>query len=90
MEDNGSGIEPGKEEKIFKPFYAGRVDGTRLGLAIVKQIVDGTRKVLKWDTQLMEEQNSRHPFLFLTTLKSYSFSFQTVAPSAVSFSTIFS
>ncbi len=39
VEDNGSGITPGKEEKIFEPFYTRRVDGTGLGLAIVKQII---------------------------------------------------
>lgn len=39
VEDNGSGIIPGKEEKIFEPFYTRRVDGTGLGLAIVKQMI---------------------------------------------------
>jgi len=41
MEDNGPGIVPGKEDKIFEPFYTRRVDGTGLGLAIVKQMVAG-------------------------------------------------
>lgn len=39
VEDNGPGIKPGKEEKIFEPFYTRRVDGTGLGLAIVKQML---------------------------------------------------
>lgn len=39
VEDNGPGIPPGKDEKIFEPFYTRRVDGTGLGLAIVKQMV---------------------------------------------------
>ncbi len=39
VEDNGPGITPGKEEKIFEPFYTRRVDGTGLGLAIVKQMM---------------------------------------------------
>lgn len=40
VEDNGTGILPGREEKIFEPFYTKRVDGTGLGLAIVKQMVE--------------------------------------------------
>ncbi len=39
VEDNGTGIMPGKEEKIFEPFYTRRVDGTGLGLAIVRQMM---------------------------------------------------
>jgi two-component system sensor histidine kinase PilS (NtrC family) len=39
VEDNGPGIPPGREEKIFEPFYTRRVDGTGLGLAIVKQMI---------------------------------------------------
>ncbi len=39
VEDNGPGITPGKEEKIFEPFYTRRIDGTGLGLAIVKQMI---------------------------------------------------
>jgi len=39
VEDNGPGISPGKETKIFEPFYTRRVDGTGLGLAIVKQMI---------------------------------------------------
>ena len=39
IEDNGPGISPGREKKIFEPFYTKRVDGTGLGLAIVKQMI---------------------------------------------------
>lgn len=39
IEDNGPGICPGREKKIFEPFYTKRVDGTGLGLAIVKQMM---------------------------------------------------
>lgn len=39
IEDNGPGISPGREKKIFEPFYTKRVDGTGLGLAIVKQMM---------------------------------------------------
>jgi two-component system sensor histidine kinase PilS (NtrC family) len=40
VEDNGPGIEPGREERIFEPFYTKRVDGTGLGLAIIKQMIE--------------------------------------------------
>ena len=39
VEDNGPGIRPDREKKIFEPFYTKRVDGTGLGLAIVKQMM---------------------------------------------------
>jgi signal transduction histidine kinase len=46
VEDNGIGISPEEQERIFEPFY--RIDasrqtttgGTGLGLAIVKKVVD--------------------------------------------------
>jgi two-component system, NtrC family, sensor histidine kinase PilS len=47
VEDNGPGITPGKEEKIFEPFYTRRVDGTGLGLAIVKQMIGENRGSIK-------------------------------------------
>ncbi len=40
IRDNGAGIEEGKREQIFEPFYTTRADGTGLGLAIVKQTLE--------------------------------------------------
>ncbi|NNL65953.1 MAG: Pr2TM family membrane protein, partial [Myxococcales bacterium] len=40
IRDNGPGMEPGKVEKIFKPFYTSKASGTGLGLAITKKLVD--------------------------------------------------
>jgi PAS domain S-box-containing protein len=40
IHDNGCGVEPGQEEKLFEPFYTTRAKGTGLGLAIVRQIIE--------------------------------------------------
>ncbi|MDZ7762732.1 MAG: ATP-binding protein [Desulfovermiculus sp.] len=37
--DQGPGIEPGIEDRIFEPFYTTRSQGTGLGLAYVSQVV---------------------------------------------------
>lgn len=37
--DNGMGIEPEIESRIFEPFVSGKPNGTGLGLALVKKIV---------------------------------------------------
>jgi two-component system sensor histidine kinase AtoS len=38
--DDGPGIPPGREGKVFDPFYSTRDEGTGLGLTIVHRIVD--------------------------------------------------
>jgi len=40
FEDNGPGLPPGEEERIFQPFFSRRSKGTGLGLAISRQIVE--------------------------------------------------
>lgn len=40
IDDNGIGIEPGSEEKIFELFYSTKEKGTGLGLGIVRRIVE--------------------------------------------------
>jgi PAS domain S-box-containing protein len=39
VRDTGPGLRPGADEKLFKPFYTTRTDGTGLGLPIVRKIV---------------------------------------------------
>lgn len=46
--DNGGGIDPADQERIFDPYFTTKPDGTGLGLAIVHKIIDahhGTVKV---------------------------------------------
>ena len=40
VRDRGEGLPAGAEEWIFEPFHTKRVQGTGLGLAVSKRIVD--------------------------------------------------
>jgi signal transduction histidine kinase len=40
VRDNGPGIDPGRLQEIFSPFYTSKQGGTGLGLAISKKVVD--------------------------------------------------
>ncbi len=40
LRDNGSGIDPEVLDKIFNPFYTSKEDGTGLGLALSRKIID--------------------------------------------------
>lgn len=39
--DNGPGVAPGLEGRIFTPFFTTREDGSGVGLAVVRQLVHG-------------------------------------------------
>lgn len=51
VEDRGSGIEPGEEERVFEPFYTRRVQGTGLGLAVARRIAEGHGGTLQADNR---------------------------------------
>ena len=39
IEDNGSGIDPEIRKDIFRPFFSTKTNGTGLGLALSKKII---------------------------------------------------
>jgi signal transduction histidine kinase len=39
VNDNGPGIAPALRERIFRPFFTSKRNGTGLGLALVQKIV---------------------------------------------------
>lgn len=43
VEDDGPGIPPAMQERVFTPFFSGRVGGTGLGLAIVQRMIQAHR-----------------------------------------------
>ena len=40
VSDNGEGIDPASQPKLFQPYFSTKGRGTGLGLAIVREIVD--------------------------------------------------
>jgi two-component system sensor histidine kinase HydH len=47
VRDRGEGLEPGDEERVFAPFYTRRAQGTGLGLAVARKIVEGHGGVIR-------------------------------------------
>lgn len=43
LEDEGVGITPETEDKLFKPFFTTKAQGTGLGLAICRRIIEAHR-----------------------------------------------
>jgi signal transduction histidine kinase len=39
VDDNGPGIEPAARERVFRPFFTTKRNGTGLGLALVQKII---------------------------------------------------
>jgi two-component system sensor histidine kinase HydH len=52
VEDNGPGIPPDQQKKIFEPFYSTREKGTGLGLAIVNKIIENHNGDIKIESPI--------------------------------------
>jgi signal transduction histidine kinase len=50
VEDNGPGIEPDVQKRLFDPFFSTKANGTGLGLAIAARIVEKHRGVLRFQS----------------------------------------
>jgi signal transduction histidine kinase len=51
VEDNGSGIEPEVQERLFDPFFSTKENGTGLGLPISAKIIDQHHGRLDFESQ---------------------------------------
>ncbi|MEZ4923153.1 MAG: HAMP domain-containing sensor histidine kinase [Crocinitomicaceae bacterium] len=52
VKDNGVGIEPDAMDKIFVPYFTTKSKGTGLGLAMSKQIVEGMRGQIWFESEV--------------------------------------
>ncbi len=49
LEDDGPGVPEELQEKIFEPFFTTRANGTGLGLAVVRAVIDAHRGTIELD-----------------------------------------
>jgi two-component system, NtrC family, nitrogen regulation sensor histidine kinase NtrY len=50
VKDNGNGIEPEIQEKIFRPNFTTKQSGMGLGLALVKSIIESSKGTISFET----------------------------------------
>ena len=65
VEDNGPGIRPEVQERLFEPFFSTKKEGTGLGLPISARIIDRHGGSLDFETEL------EHGTVFRIVLPSY-------------------
>jgi len=52
ISDNGCGISHENKERIFDPFFTTKVNGTGLGLSLVKRVINQHRGIITVDSQV--------------------------------------
>jgi len=52
VKDNGVGIKPTEKDKIFVPYFTTKSKGTGLGLAMSKQIIEGMKGNIWFESQM--------------------------------------
>lgn len=52
IEDNGPGIPPDIQQKIFNLYFTTKVSGTGIGLSIVQQIIDQHQGLISFESQM--------------------------------------
>ncbi|MDF1661506.1 MAG: ATP-binding protein, partial [Planctomycetota bacterium] len=57
VEDDGPGIDPGIQNKLFTPFFSTKSQGTGLGLALAQKIIDAHGGDISYES--METVGSR-------------------------------
>ena len=66
IEDNGEGIDNALADKIFEPFYTSKTQGTGLGLAVVKSVVEAHQGQVRL---LTDQGNGAHFCIKLPLIK---------------------
>ena len=54
VQDNGSGISPIVQQRLFEPYFSTKKDGTGLGLSIVKRIISDHSGFIRVQSKLGE------------------------------------
>ena len=54
LEDDGPGVPEDLQEKIFEPFFTTRANGTGLGLAVVRAVIDAHHGTIELDPSYRE------------------------------------
>lgn len=57
--DNGVGIQPAQLSKIFEPFHTTKAQGTGLGLAVARRIIEAHGGMIKAESQVNRGTNMR-------------------------------
>ncbi len=50
VSDNGAGISPEAQEKLFTPYFTTKTSGTGLGLAMTRQMIEGWHGTISYET----------------------------------------